>query len=211
MTGGPGGSTRPTHRKDRSLGNPVRRRGSYLYAALRPEYNRAGPQRTVAAGASESCLERIEPHGGLLFSAGRHRACPRPGTPRSRDSAGQRHDLSLVRLEPPRPRWPARASSTSNPHRGNSLRMRSDRRAATRSRPTTLASSSWSCDQFVLDRWRFSGRQQAGGDSRCHILAVLEGTVRVRPRFRPQPVEHGGVVLLPADWEKLTSWLATTP
>jgi mannose-6-phosphate isomerase len=54
------------------------------------------------------------------------------------------------------------------------------------------------CDQFVLDRWSISRSHVLGGDDRCHILAVLEGTLELAGDPAGVPLERGGVTLLPA-------------
>ncbi len=56
-----------------------------------------------------------------------------------------------------------------------------------------------SCDKFVLDRIRVRGSHGAGGDRRCHILAVLEGEVGVAGDPLDGPLARGAVVLLPAE------------
>ena len=53
-------------------------------------------------------------------------------------------------------------------------------------------------DKFVLDRWRFDAPQTAGGDDRCHIVAVIEGQVSVAGDVGERPLSAGSVVLLPA-------------
>lgn len=54
------------------------------------------------------------------------------------------------------------------------------------------------CDKFILDRWEFHAPMPAGGDQRCHILSVLDGTVRIEGDPTDHPVPSGGTVLLPA-------------
>jgi mannose-6-phosphate isomerase len=54
------------------------------------------------------------------------------------------------------------------------------------------------CDKFVLDRLSVRGVHRVGGDARCHILAVLSGTLAVSGDPLGSPLTAGGVVLLPA-------------
>jgi mannose-6-phosphate isomerase len=54
------------------------------------------------------------------------------------------------------------------------------------------------CDKFVLDRWLFDASQAAGGDRRCHIIAVLQGSLRVERDPTDSAIPPGGTVLLPA-------------
>jgi len=55
------------------------------------------------------------------------------------------------------------------------------------------------CDKFVLDRLSLQGAHRIGGDARCHILAVLAGTLAVSGDPLGSPLTAGGVVLLPAE------------
>ncbi len=73
--------------------------------------------------------------------------------------------------------------------------------AAQRPKSTDLANVQRlvDCEKFVLDRVRIQGSHCAGGDDRCHILAVLEGVVRVAGDPLPEALTIGGVTLLPAE------------
>jgi mannose-6-phosphate isomerase len=54
------------------------------------------------------------------------------------------------------------------------------------------------CDFFVMDRWTFDSPLSAGGDDRCHVLTVLEGSVEVPGDVAALPLEKGQTILLPA-------------
>lgn len=54
------------------------------------------------------------------------------------------------------------------------------------------------CDKFILDRWQFHAPKTIGGDDRCHILTILEGTTRVDSPWTPAALGLGKTVLLPA-------------
>lgn len=54
------------------------------------------------------------------------------------------------------------------------------------------------CERFVLDRWEFDSPLPAGGDQRCHILAVLQGAVQIEGDPSAADLARGGTVLLPA-------------
>jgi len=54
------------------------------------------------------------------------------------------------------------------------------------------------CSHFVLDRWTLAGAHRAGGDQRCHILAVLEGAVDIAGDPVGGGLVRGGVIMLPA-------------
>jgi len=55
------------------------------------------------------------------------------------------------------------------------------------------------CHAFVMDRWRLSDARTIGGDERCHILAVVEGAVRVAGDPAERPLARGDVMLSPAE------------
>jgi mannose-6-phosphate isomerase len=54
------------------------------------------------------------------------------------------------------------------------------------------------CDKFVLDRWEFDSPLSAGGDDRFHVIAVLQGAVRIEGDPADTPLPRGGTALLPA-------------
>jgi len=54
------------------------------------------------------------------------------------------------------------------------------------------------CEKFVLERWKLEGRGQAGGDGRCHILSVIEGSIRLEGDPADTPLTRGQTALLPA-------------
>ena len=54
------------------------------------------------------------------------------------------------------------------------------------------------CDKFVLDHWDFETPQTVGGDDRFHILAVLEGVMRISGDPTDEPLTKGQTLLLPA-------------
>lgn len=54
------------------------------------------------------------------------------------------------------------------------------------------------CDKFIWDRCEFFSPATAGGDERCHIISVLEGSVSVEGDRADQPLPRGRTALLPA-------------
>ena len=54
------------------------------------------------------------------------------------------------------------------------------------------------CEKFVLDRWEFDRPLSAGGDDRCHVIAVLAGAARVAGDPAGIDLPRGGAALLPA-------------
>ena len=55
------------------------------------------------------------------------------------------------------------------------------------------------CKEFLLDRWEFDAPLPAAGDGRCHLLAVLEGAVRIEGDPSRSALSRGGSALLPAN------------
>jgi mannose-6-phosphate isomerase len=53
-------------------------------------------------------------------------------------------------------------------------------------------------EKFILDRWQFESPQAAGGDQRCHIIAILEGAISVQGDPSGEMLARGQTVLLPA-------------
>jgi mannose-6-phosphate isomerase len=54
------------------------------------------------------------------------------------------------------------------------------------------------CDKFVLDRWRIDSSQTIAADDRFHIVAVLEGAVRLANDPLAEPLAKGQTALIPA-------------
>jgi mannose-6-phosphate isomerase len=54
------------------------------------------------------------------------------------------------------------------------------------------------CDRFLWDRWDFDSPLTIGGDNRCHIIAVLEGAMRIDGDPADAVLRRGGTALLPA-------------
>lgn len=54
------------------------------------------------------------------------------------------------------------------------------------------------CDKFVLRRWLLSSPTIIGGDDRCHVLAVVAGSITLAGDPVGEPLSLGGTALLPA-------------
>jgi mannose-6-phosphate isomerase len=54
------------------------------------------------------------------------------------------------------------------------------------------------CDKFVLDLWEPDSPRTVGGDSRCHILAVIDGQAAVEGDPAGDQLTRGGTALVPA-------------
>jgi mannose-6-phosphate isomerase len=174
--------------------------GSYLYAGLRRGFDRALLEREVARRTVELCLERIEPRAGDCFflPAGVVHALG-PGLlvaeiQQASDTTYRLYDWS--RLGPdgkPRPLHIAQALEVIDFQHGPVAAQRPQ--LTNRPGVERLVE----CDKFVLDRWKLSGTGAVGGDQRCHILSVLEGSIEIEGDPVARPLERGGVALLPAE------------
>lgn len=54
------------------------------------------------------------------------------------------------------------------------------------------------CDKFVLDRWQFEGRKSIGDGNGFHIVAILEGKVRISHAQLDKSLGKGSTFLVPA-------------
>lgn len=54
------------------------------------------------------------------------------------------------------------------------------------------------CEKFVLDRWRWQGSARLPDDERFHMIAVLQGEVRVDDDPCDKPLGRGDTMLIPA-------------
>lgn len=174
--------------------------GSYLFAGLRQGIDRETLRRELARHTAELCIERIEPQPGDCFflPAGVVHALG-PGLliaeiQQASDTTYRLYDWS--RLGPdgqPRALHVEAALEAIDYAYGPV--------AAQVPKPTgdQHAERLVACDKFVLDRWQLSGSATVGGDQRCHILAVLEGSVSIAGDPMGEPLPRGGVALLPAE------------
>jgi mannose-6-phosphate isomerase len=173
--------------------------GSYLFAGLRQGIEREVLRRELARHTAELCIERIEPRPGDCFflPAGVVHALG-PGLliaeiQQASDTTYRLYDWS--RLGPdgqPRPLHVDAALEAIDYVYGPVAPQRPE--------PTDkdFVERLVACDKFVLDRWKLSSSATVGGDQRCHILAVLQGSVAIAGDPVAEPLVRGGVVLLPA-------------
>ncbi len=54
------------------------------------------------------------------------------------------------------------------------------------------------CERFWLDRWTIDRPESLGGDQRCHVLCVLEGSFRIEGDPLGTPLRRGSTALVPA-------------
>jgi mannose-6-phosphate isomerase len=174
--------------------------GSRVYAGLQAGFDRAALEREVAQGTCDLCLAYFEPAVGdcVFLPAGTVHAL---GEGLLVAEIQQASDITYRlfdwnRFGPdgkPRELHVEKALDAIDYGRGPV--------APQEPQPTDRPAISRlvACDHFILDRWTFDAPQAAGGDSRCHILAVLEGAVAVQGDPSGEPLPVGGTMLLPAE------------
>lgn len=173
--------------------------GSFIHAGLKPGIDRETLSREIERGACESCVERVEARPGDCFflPAGTVHAL----------GAGlvvaeiQQSSNTTYRLYD----WGRRGpdGNLRELHVQQALEVIDYQRGPVRPQepvPTghSHAQRLVACDKFVLDRWKLNAPSRLGGDDRCHILAVIQGSVRISGDPENEPLRAGGVVLLPA-------------
>jgi mannose-6-phosphate isomerase len=169
--------------------------GSKIYAGLKPGVDRAQLERALAAGNCDECLHQLEPKIGdcIFLEAGTVHALGDglviAEIQQASNTTFRLFDWNrLDRDGKPRPLHIQESLDTINYRRGPvapQIPEPTDRPQVER-----LAA----CDKFILDRWRFDAPQKCGGDNRCHLVAVLEGSIRVGD----QTFRHGHSFLIPA-------------
>lgn len=174
--------------------------GSYIYAGLQPDCDRNTLAQAIEQEACERCLCRIEPHVGDCFflPAGVVHALG-PGLlvaeiQQSSDTTYRMYDWN--RLGPdgrPRKLHVAQALDVTDFSYGP-VKPQTPQ-PTTQPHVVRLVA----CDKFTLDKWLFDRPQTAGGDQRCHILAVLSGSATIAGDECDRPLQRGDVILLPAE------------
>ncbi len=170
--------------------------GSRIYAGLRPGVGREQLVEAIRAGRCGECLASFEPAVGdcVYLPAGTVHALGAgllvAEIQQSSDVTYRIFDWNRVGVDG-RPRLL---------HIEQALEaIDFEQSAAVPQRPRSIGLGVLrlvECDKFVLDRWEMSSAMVAGGDDRCHILAILEGEIRVSD---DGPwLGRGGTILLPA-------------
>ena len=187
--------------------------GSVIYAGLKPGFDRGALEREVRRGATELCLHKFEPKVGdcIFIPAGTVHAL---GAGLLVAEIQQASDTTYRLFD-----W-NRAGPDGKPrqlHVAESLDVIdysqgpiSPRLSAATERPPVQRLVA--CDQFILDRWQIGGQRSEvrgqrtetrppttiGGDGRFHLLAVLEGEMRLTGDSAERPLRKGDTALLPA-------------
>lgn len=172
--------------------------GARLWAGLRPGTDRRRLAEAVAAGRFEEVLHVVEPVRGdcIFIPAGTIHAIGAglvvAEIQQSSDVTYRLHDWNRIGPDG-RPRAlhvdagleavtmfdpviPARRVDTPDPE----------------------AKRLVDCPYFVFDEVRFEGGWATGGDDRCHMLAVIDGRVRLDDAWNLPALGAGSTVLLPA-------------
>jgi mannose-6-phosphate isomerase len=171
--------------------------GSRIYAGLKRGFDRAAVARELARGTVELCLHRFEPRAGdaILAPAGTIHAIGAgvlmAEIQQSSDATFRLYDWNRVGPDgQPRTLHLEQGLAAIDFQRGPVNPVPG--RATDRPHVTRLVE----CDKFVWDRWQFDTPQAAGGDDRCHILAVIAGELAVAGQ--DEPLRLGQTLLLPA-------------
>lgn len=173
--------------------------GGVLYAGLEPGVDRGVLEQAIAEGTSPSCLHRIEPRVGDCFyiPAGTVHAL---GAGLLVAEIQQASDTTYRLYD-----W----DRTGADGKKRPLHIEAGLDAIVFARgpveaqipqPTDRPGNERLIDgeKFCLDRWQSNGPLAVGGDQRCHLLAVLEGQMRVAGDAVERPLTRGDVMLLPA-------------
>lgn len=173
--------------------------GSLIYAGLKQGVDRHQLERELTLGTCERCLHSFEPRPGdcIFLPAGVVHAIGAglliAEVQQSSDVTYRLFDWNRVGADGrPRTLHIEEAFAAIDFDHGPRLPQtpqRSDRPHVER-----LVE----CDKFVLDRWTIASQQTVGGDDRCHLLAVIEGTVSIAGDHNERPLRRGETVLLPA-------------
>ncbi len=174
--------------------------GSYLYAGLRRAVDRDLLAREVARRTCELCVGRIEPSVGdcyFLPAGVLHALGPGLLVAEIQQASDTTYRLfDWGRLGPdgqPRTLHIEEALEAIDYSYGPVSAQQPE--LTDRSHVERLVT----CDKFVLDRWKISAAENVGGDRRCHVLVVLTGEVELDGDLGPEPLQPGGVVLVPAE------------
>ena len=173
--------------------------GSMIYAGLKPGVDRAELAAAIAEGRCPDCLHAFAASPGdcIFVPAGTVHALGAgllvAEIQQSSDVTYRLFDWNRVGPDGrPRPLHVEQGLAAVDFHRGPVQPQRPQ--PTDRPQVSRLVE----CDKFVLDRWQFDRPLSAGGDDRCHIIAVLEGAVLVEGDPADSVLPRGGTALLPA-------------
>ena len=178
---------------------------SVLWAGLRPGVDREQLAQYIDRGECDACLHRIQPVPGdcIFVPAGTVHALGAgllvAEIQQASDVTYRLYDWNRVGPDgKPRALHVQQALDVIDFQRGPVEPQQP--------KPINLSGGSRlvECDKFVLDRWEFEEMGTFGGDQRCHILAVIEGSVTIDGDPAAEPLPRGGTILLPASLGAVT-------
>ena len=173
--------------------------GSVLYAGLHPGVDRAALERAVAGGTTETCLHRVEPRVGdcAFLPAGVVHAIGEglliAEIQQASDTTYRLFDWNRVGPDGQPRELHIEAALDVIDYEHGPVTLQSPKPGG---RP--FVERLVDCEKFVLDRWRLESPQTIGGDERCHIVAVVDGSLAVNGDPSGQRVHLGQTLLLPA-------------
>jgi mannose-6-phosphate isomerase len=173
--------------------------GSLIYAGLRPGVGRAELVEAIRQGTCEQCLHRFEPAVGdcVFLPAGTVHALGEgllvAEIQQSSDTTYRLFDWNRLGTDgKPRALHVEQALEVIDFDR--SPVQPQELRPTNRPGVGRLVE----CDKFMLDRRQLDSPQTVGGDGRCHVLTVIEGSVTVAGDPCPDVPARGTTVFLPA-------------
>jgi mannose-6-phosphate isomerase len=183
--------------------------GSVIYAGLKPGFDRPALEREVLRGTTELCLHKIAPHVGdcIFIPAGTVHALGAglvvAEIQQASDTTYRLFDWNRVGPDGKPRQLHVRESLDVIDYAADPVSPQMPR-ATERPCVERLVE----CGKFILDRWRVGevsgadengdGELSLGGDGRFHIIAVLDGEVRLSGDPTGEPLTKGQTVLLPA-------------
>jgi mannose-6-phosphate isomerase len=170
-----------------------------IYAGLKPGVDRPTLESAVREGRCEDCLHSFRPQvgdcvflpAGTVHSMGAGLLAAE--IQQSSDTTFRLFDWNRPGPDgKPRPLHIEQGLQVVNYEMGpvNPQQAQATDRAG--------ASRLVTCDKFVLDRLAFDAPRDIGGDDRCHILIILEGSLLVDGDPALTPMYRGSTALLPA-------------
>lgn len=173
--------------------------GSVLYAGLQAGIDRQALEHAIEEGRIADCLHSVEPRAGdcLFVPCGLVHALGAglvvAEIQQASDTTFRLFDWNRIGADGrPRPLHIRQALDVIDFDRGPA--MPQTPQPTNRPHVERLVA----CDKFILDRWWATGPQLVGGDSRCHLLATLDGAVTVAGDADPRPLSRGQTALIPA-------------
>jgi mannose-6-phosphate isomerase len=175
--------------------------GAKVYAGLKRGFDRAALEREVNRGTCALCLHSFEPQVGdcIFIPAGTVHTLGAgllvAEIQQASDTTFRLFDWNRVDADgKPRELHIEQALDAIDYDRGPV--------DAQQPQPTDLTHVERlvDCDKFVLDRWKLDAPHTIGGDGRCRLLAVIEGTVNLGGDV----LTVGSTVLLPAAADVVT-------